>query len=184
VQRAEAAVGDALEKLDEKRLATRRGNVLQHDERMHEVEAPFERREVIVALHQTDVGHAALGAVPLRLAKHRRRNVDADDRAAPARERNQQPSDAAAEVERGSRREGGIEPLAKRLPNGRDVGLARGEELFPGFWRELRPAVLFVEEDSEVRLVAAERLPVSVGVVARDHGSLDCRRRLTGAALP
>jgi hypothetical protein len=138
--------------------------VLKHDERVDEIEVFRHPRQGIVGERKSHVRESALLAVAACLLQHRWRNIDAHDVMTQGRERDEQATDAAAEVECVARNE----ILVQVAPNVGDQAIhmmpAGSEELLTTLGRERLPEELRVTEDSEVRVAPAVFFPRAVSV--------------------
>ena len=135
---------------------------------MHEVERAFHARKRVVGNDEVHVRQAGGIAIAARLGEHAFRDIDADDVFGDARERDDQPADAAAEVEHAARREVRRDVPAQHGEHLVHVAAAGVEELRLRFIGEVARAELVVGEDAEVGVLSAPFLPGLVGA----HGAI------------
>ena len=129
--------------------------MLKHDERVDEIEIFRHPRQGIVGERKSHVRDAALLTVAACFLQHRWRNIDARDAMTQGRERDEQASHAAAEVECVARNEIRVQVAPNVGNQALHVMPAGSEELLTTFRRERFPKELRVTEDSEVRVAPA-----------------------------
>ena len=114
---------------------------------------------------------AALGFAP-RQIQHDGRPIDRRHRAGALRQRQREPAQAAAVLERRHRRELRRQAGVDDAEHPRHEGLAAREELALVLGREVGAEELRVGDDREVRLARRERLPARVGASKLTHWRL------------
>lgn len=102
VQHADAARRKARQEPIHDAIAGAGGNVLEHDVRMNEVELAGHAIHTGGRLDKLGVGNAAVRAIPSRLLEHGGRRVNPDHVRHGTAERNRQPANATAKIQRPS----------------------------------------------------------------------------------
>src|SRR5262252_202574 len=131
------------------------GDVLKDDERVHEIEFPFEGHGVI-AFEKAGICDAETAAIAFSFPDHGNRNVDAEDSLRASCKRNSETANAAAEVKSPSRRERTKE-LCQLFGQILNECFARLEKFLSRTMSEF-----FGAEHGVVRPSLAEQFPISV----------------------
>jgi hypothetical protein len=128
----------------------------------HQIERSRRREERRWA-EELDVPEASAFRLAQSGGQHGPRSIDGDDGARACGERQRQPPDSAAVLERRHRREVRSEPLPDDVEEPVDQLFAPGKELPLELGREIRAQELRGGEHGEVRLGRGERLNSRVG---------------------
>lgn len=131
-------------------LAPARGDVLQDDDGMDEIEARRSDRVQLTGWHEVDIVNLLPGGIPGRFPQHGRRDIDGNEVSRVTGERNCDTAHTATKIERVER----VEVRAKSLPEDAQdmihVLLPAGEKRGQGRIIQCIAAVLRVREHSIV----------------------------------
>ncbi len=158
---------DPVDQRVENAQAAADGNMLEHEVAVDEVERAFSLGQRIVGMREADIGGAGGGGIGGGFGEHRGGDVEREDLRKLGGERQAQPPDPAAMIERAMARDG-AEVLLELGEEAGDISAAGGEK-FLAAAPDPRGGEALIGEHAKIRIVPTPLPPRFVGA---QHGAV------------